>query len=102
MGGFAAPIISSVAGSLISGMMSPDRPEAPAYIPPPPPPEPAPKIDAPKLGGVDNSLDTSAQVESEAERARALKRRQSSQTSNLTLLGNDSGSTDSSKTLLGQ
>ncbi len=100
MGGLAAivPIISAV--SSVAGLLM-SKPEPPQPAPLPPPPVPAPVPEAPKVQAPEEQTQSaSSEVDQQAMKLRDQKRRAYSQQQTATLL--NSGSTGSSKKLLGE
>lgn len=100
-----APMLS-VVGSLASAFMgSKGAPSAPAMLAPPPPPAAAPIPPAPATPPPENTVSASADVDAEASRQQASKRRQALNAKSDSLLGdamNTSSGNTGGKQLLGQ
>lgn len=91
MGAAIAPVLGSVISAVASAALKPSPPSPPAPVAPPPPPA---------LPEEDKGADPQEALDVEAAKQRALKRRRAAQSTGLSLLNTDTGTTDE-KTLTG-
>jgi len=95
--------ILSIVGSLAGALMSPSAPSAPAPIQPPPPPAPAPLPPPPAAPpGIDKTIDTGTQINSEVGKSQAAARRRAEQQKQLTVLNAPSNNSGNGTNLTGE
>ncbi len=95
--------ILSIVGSLAGAMMTPSAPSAPAPVQPPPPPAPAPLPPPPAAPpGIDKTIDTNTQINSEIGKTQAAARRRAEQQKQLTVLNSDGSNAGNANNLTGE